>query len=170
MKQATRTWLWILGAGMSGCLLMAGCGAQEVEVKTRSADVVFVDFLDTVDDVVKRSGTSWPEWDRSDTAGYVSEVCGVRAREDGRLYQRQIEGGPVKDPESAVEEMRAYWESLGYEIGNIFDNMGGNTTGIQINATSPSGIRVQFTPSKETSYINVESDCTLDPAAGKKTS
>jgi hypothetical protein len=160
-------WLAVLAVTLP---VMAGCGAQEVDVKTRSADVVFVDFLDTMDDVVKHSGTSWPEWDRQDTAGYFADACGVREPEDGRAYDSQIEGGPVKDPERAVEEMKAHWEVKGYEIGNIFDNMGGNTTGIQINATSPSGIRVQYTPSKETSYINVESDCTLDPAARKKTS
>jgi hypothetical protein len=159
-------WLAVLAVTLP---VVAGCGAQEAEVKTRSADVVFVDFLDTMDDVVKHSGTSWPEWDRSDTAGYVSEVCGVRAREDGRSYQRQIEGGPVKDPEGAVESMRAHWESQGYEIGNIFDD-GDPSTGVQINARTPSGMLVQFSPTPNGSLIKVVSDCTLDPAARRKTS
>lgn len=165
---ATRSPRWALGVGLIACLLISGCGVQEVEVKTRGADVVFVDFLDTMDDVVKHSGTSWPEWDRDDTAGYVSEVCGVRAREDGRLYQRQIEGGPVKDPEGAVVAMRAHWESQGYEIGNIFDD-GDPSTGVQINARTPSGMLVQFSPTPNGSLIKVVSDCTLDPAARKKT-
>jgi hypothetical protein len=47
--------------------------------------------------------------------------------------------------------------------------MGGNTTGRQINATSPSGMSVQFTPGKTRSTINVQSDCTLDPDARKET-
>ncbi|MFK0005428.1 hypothetical protein ACIQTZ_00090 [Paenarthrobacter sp. NPDC090520] len=68
-----------------------------------------------------------------------------------------------------MDSMKAHWESKGYKVGNIFDNMGGNTTGIQINARSSRGLLVQFTPSKGTSFINVHSECTLDPAAAKKT-
>ncbi|WP_043805940.1 hypothetical protein [Paenarthrobacter aurescens] len=65
--------------------------------------------------------------------------------------------------------MKAHLEAKGYTIGNIFDTMGGNITGIQLNAESPRRLLVQFTPSKETSFIKVVGECTLDPAARKKT-
>ncbi|MFJ4168197.1 hypothetical protein ACIPY3_01680 [Paenarthrobacter sp. NPDC089714] len=65
--------------------------------------------------------------------------------------------------------MKAHWESKGYKIGNVFDNMGANATGIEIGASTPRGMVLVFTPSKNTSFIDVQSECTLDPAADKKT-
>jgi ABC-type glycerol-3-phosphate transport system substrate-binding protein len=173
-KPNRKTWLALM---MVGCLVMTGCGMNSANGKQhgeqgpgeRSAEEVFTDFLDAMEDTVKQSGTTWPRWDRNDTADYVSEPCGVHARADGRLYQRQIEGGPVDDPQAAVERMKAHLEEKGYTIGNIFDNMGGNTTGIQLNARSPRRLLVQFTPSKETSFIKVVGECTLDPTAKKVT-
>ncbi|MDP9904706.1 hypothetical protein [Arthrobacter bambusae] len=136
---------------------------------TRPARDVFKDYLNTFDDIVRRSGATFKKWDRADLAGYNAAACGVHSREDGRLYTRQIEGGPVPDPDAAIADMKAYWESKGYTIGNIFTNMGGNTSGRQINATTPTGILVQFTPGKEQSTIKVKSDCTLDPKARETT-
>lgn len=162
---------------MLGCLVMTGCGMNSVNGEQqgepgpgeRSAEAVFTDFMDAIDDTVQHSGADWPSWDRQDTAGYFPPPCSVRARDDGRAYQTQIEGGPVSDPRAALEQMKAHLESKGYTIGNIFDNMGGNTTGIQLNARSPRGLLVQFTPSKETSFIKVVGECTLDPTAKKRT-
>jgi hypothetical protein len=160
-----------------GCLVMTGCGMNsandgqtgEPGRGERSAEEVFTDFMDAMEDTVQHSGTTWPGWDRDDTVDYVSEPCGVHARADGRLYQRQIKGGPIDDPQAAVDRMKAHLEANGYTIGNIFDNMGGNTTVIQLNAESRRKLLVQFTPSKETSFIKVMGECTLDPAARKKT-
>ncbi|MFE4194505.1 hypothetical protein ACFRJ9_01445 [Paenarthrobacter sp. NPDC056912] len=134
----------------------------------RSAEEVFTDFMDAMEDTVQQSGTTWPGWDRNDTADYVSEPCGVHARADGRLYQRQIEGGPIDDPAAAVDRMKAHWESKGYKIGNIFDD-GDPATGVQINARTPRGMLVQFSPTPNGSLIMVMGECTLDPAARKKT-
>ena len=100
-------------------LMLSGCNANptgrdpgaEPGPGERSAEEVFTDFMDAIDDTVRYSGTSWPEWDSEDTAGYVAEPCGVHERADGRLYQRQIEGGPVEDPQAAVDAMKAHWES-----------------------------------------------------------
>ncbi|MFC8040836.1 hypothetical protein ACFUOZ_15905 [Paenarthrobacter sp. NPDC057355] len=125
--------------------------------------------MDAMEDTVQQSGTSWSEWDLRDTADYVTEPCGIHERADGRLYQRQIEGGPVEDPKAAVESMRAHWESKGYKITHIFDNRGPNTTGIEIHAVTPRGMLLIFTPTKTVSFIKVVSECTLDPAARKKT-
>ena len=125
--------------------------------------------MDAIDDTVKHSGADWPIWDRNHAAGFFPGPCSIHAKNDGRSYQTQIEGGPVQDPEAAVERMKAHLESKGYTIGNIFEDMGGNVTGIQLNAETSDGLLVQFTPSKETSFIMVRSECTLDPAARKKT-
>jgi hypothetical protein len=121
-----------------------------------------------MEDTVQHSGTTWPGWDRNDTADYVSEPCGVHARADGRLYQRQIEGGAIIDPQAAVQRMKAHWESKGYTIGNIFDD-GNPSTGIQMNARTPTGVRLQFSPTPHVSFIKVIGVCTLDPAAEKET-
>lgn len=136
---------------------------------TRSAKDVFTDFLATIDDTVQHSGTTFPGRDRKRTAGYSTESCGVKSREDGNRYTVVGKGGPVEDPDKAIQDMKAHWESKGYTIGNIFTNMGGNTTARQINATTPSGIFVQFTPGKTRSSFNVKSDCTLDPLAKETT-
>lgn len=66
--------------------------------------------------------------------------------------------------------MKANWEAKGYTIGNIFDES--ETTqgkGVEVNATTPSGIHVQFTASTFGSFVNVKSDCTLDPLAKETT-
>ncbi|NYE93916.1 hypothetical protein FHU41_000137 [Psychromicrobium silvestre] len=139
-------------------------------METRSAKVVFQDFLDTMDDTVRHSGTEFSTWDKGDIAGYNAEACGIKSQEDGRQYTSQIVGGRVANPDLAIQQMKAYWESKGYVIESIFTNMGDNVTGRQINATSPTGILVQFTPAKEAeSVINVQSDCTLDPLAAETT-
>jgi hypothetical protein len=172
-KPNRKTWLALM---MAGCLVMTGCGMNsansgqngEPGPGERSAEEVFTDFLDAMEDTVKQSGTTWPRWDRNDTADYVSEPCGVHARADGRLYQRQIEGGPIIDPQAAVDRMKAHWESVGYTIGNIFDD-GKPATGMQINARTPRGMLVQFSPLPNGSLIMVMGECTLDPAARKKT-
>ncbi len=136
---------------------------------TRPAKEVFADFLDTIDDIVQHSGTTFPKWHRQDVAGYTGVACGVKSREDGDLYYTKLDGGPVEDPDKAIQDMKAYWEGKGYTIGNTFTNMGGNTTARQINAKTPSGIAVQYTPGKTRTSINVQSDCTLDPLAKETT-
>ena len=130
---------------------------------------MFTEFLDAIDDTVRQSGTIWVEWDRNDTSGYFPPPCSVRARDDGRAYQTQIEGGPVDDPQAAVDAMKAHWESKGYRITNVFDNRGANTTGIEIHAVTPRGMLLIFTPTKTVSFIKVVGECTLDPAAEKRT-
>ena len=134
----------------------------------RSAEEVFTEFMDAMDDTVQHSGTSWAEWDRADTADYVAEPCGVHERADGRLYQRQIEGAAIADPQAAAEVMKAHWESKGYRIGNIFDD-GDPATGVQINARTSRGMLLQFSPTPNGSLILVVGECTLDPAAEKRT-
>ncbi|MFK0007115.1 hypothetical protein ACIQTZ_08680 [Paenarthrobacter sp. NPDC090520] len=130
---------------------------------------MFTDFLDAMEDTVQHSGTTWPGWDRQDTVDYVSEPCGIHARADGRLYQRQIKGGAIADPQAAVEVMKAHWESKGYTIGNIFDGKGADSTGLEIGASGPRGMTLIFTATKYGSFIKVIGECTLDPAARKKT-
>ena len=165
-------------AVMAGLVLMlSGCGANQTGAgksgepgpDERSAQEVFTEFLDVIDDTVRQSGATWATWDRKDTSGYFPPPCSVNSRDDGRAYQTQIEGGPVDDPRAAVERMRSHWESQGYKIGNIFDDMGANTTGIEIGASTPRGMVLIFTPSKHTSFINVHSECTLDPSAKRVT-
>lgn len=107
---------------------------------TRPAKVVFADFLDTVDDIVQHSGAAFPKWDRRNVAGYNAGACAVKGGEDGSRYTVSGQGGPVKDPDKAIREMKSHWEAKGYTIGNIFTNMGGNTTAREVNATTPSGI------------------------------
>ena len=66
--------------------------------------------------------------------------------------------------------MKSHWEAKGYTIGNIFDES--ETTpgkGVEINATTPSGVFVQFSASTFGSFVNVKSDCTLDPLAKETT-
>ncbi|MFC8040840.1 hypothetical protein ACFUOZ_15925 [Paenarthrobacter sp. NPDC057355] len=169
-----KVWLVLV---MMGCLVASGCNGNSAingqggtpGPGQRSAEEVFIDFLDAIDDTVQHSGTDWPAWDRNHTAGFFPPPCSVQSRDDGRAYQTQIEGGPVDDPRAAVERMRTHWESKGYKIGNVFDNMGANTTGIEIGASTPRGMILIFTPSKHTSFINVQSECTLDPSAKKVT-
>ena len=173
LKPARRAWLVCLAMG---CLVVAGCGVNatndgrqgERGPGQRSASEVFTDFLDAMEDTVQHSGTTWPGWDRQDTADYVSEPCGVHARADGRSYERQIKGGPISDPQAAIERMKAHWEDKGYKIDNIFDN-GDPATGAQINAYTHRGMLLQFSPTPRGSLINVVGECTLDPAARKKT-
>jgi hypothetical protein len=74
----------------------------------------------------------------------------------------------VDDPQAAVDRMKAHWESTGYKIRNIFDD-GDPATGVQINARTPRGMLVQFSPTPNGSLILVMGECTLDPAARKKT-
>lgn len=136
---------------------------------TRPAKTVFTDFLDTTDDIVQHSGAAFPQWNREDVAGYTGVACGVESREDGGQYRTNLDGGPVVDPDKSLQDMKSHWEAKGYTIGNIFTNMGGNTSGRQINATSPEGILVQFTPGKTRSSILVQSDCTLDPLVKETT-
>ncbi|MFJ4028235.1 hypothetical protein ACIPWF_12740 [Paenarthrobacter sp. NPDC089989] len=174
LKPARRAWLVLM---MMGCLLMTGCGADTTNDRQlgepgpgeRSASEVFTDFLDAMEDTVQHSGTTWPGWDRQDTADYVAEPCGIHARADGRLYQRQIKGGAIADPQEAINVMKAHWESKGYTIGNIFDGMGADNSGLEIGASSPRGMTLIFTATKFGSFIMVEGECTLDPAARKKT-
>ncbi len=173
IKSNNKAWCVLM---IVACLMMTGCrmnatnsGEQrEPGPGGRSAEEVFTDFMDAMEDTVQHSGTTWPGWDRNDTADYVSEPCGVHARADGRAYERQIEGGPIVDPQAAVDRMKAHWESKGYAIGNIFDD-GHPATGIQLNARTPTGVRLQFSPTPLGSFINVLGECTLDPAARKKT-
>ena len=115
---------------------------------TGPAKDVFTDFLNTIDDTIQHSGTTFPEWNRQNVAGYNAVACGIKSREDGNQYTSHLDGGPVGDPDQAVQDIKARWEAKGYKIGNIFTNMGGNTTARQINATTPSGVFVQFTPGK----------------------
>ncbi|MFC8040839.1 hypothetical protein ACFUOZ_15920 [Paenarthrobacter sp. NPDC057355] len=124
--------------------------------------------MDAVDDTVQFSGMDWPIWNRSHTAGFFAGPCSVRTRDDGRAYQTQIEGGPALDPQVAVDLMKAHWEEKGYTIGNVFDD-GNPATGIQLNARTSTGVRLQFSPTPHVSFIKVVSACTLDPNARKKT-
>lgn len=131
---------------------------------SRPAKVIFPEYLDTIDDTVKHSGTTFPQFDKADRSGYKAEACGVHTREDGRQYTVQIEGGPVINPSQAIESMKAQWESRGYKIGNIFPQREGGTSS-EIAAHTPSGMLVVYTAGTVASFIKVVSDCTIDPAA-----
>jgi hypothetical protein len=135
---------------------------------TRPAKDVFTDFLNTIDDAVQHSGTTLPGWDRKRTAGYSTESCGIKSKEDGNRYAVVGEGGPVSDPKAAVESMKAHWEALGYTIDGTVPWPGENQR-IDVSATTPLGARVVFSPSKGKSGINVKSDCSLDPLAKETT-
>ncbi|MFC8040837.1 hypothetical protein ACFUOZ_15910 [Paenarthrobacter sp. NPDC057355] len=157
-------------------LMLSGCGVSKMGGQDgkprpgeRSAQEVFTDFMDAVDDTVQKSGADWPIWNRSHTAGFFPGPCSVRSRDDGRAYQTQIEGGPVEDPQASVDAMKAYWESKGYKITHVFDNRGDNTTGIEIHAVTPRGMLLNFTPTKTVSFVKVVGECTLDPAADRRT-
>lgn len=133
---------------------------------TRAAKEVFTDFRETLADTIQHSGTTFPGWDPEKTAGYSTESCGIKTKEDGSRYSVEGQGGPIGDPKAAVETMKSHWEAKGYKIGNIFDES--ETTsgkGVEINATTASGVFVQFTASTHGSFVNVKSDCTLDPVA-----
>ncbi len=145
-------------------------GNEEPVNGTRAAKEVFIDFREAIDDTIQHSGTTFPGWDPKKTAGYSTEPCGITSREDGHRYSVQGEGGAIGDPKAAIEAMKSHWEAKGYKIGNIFDES--ETTagkGVQINATTPSGVSVQFTASTFGSFVNVKSDCTLDPLAKETT-
>ncbi|MGO4858320.1 hypothetical protein [Arthrobacter sp. 2MCAF14] len=168
---------------IASALALAGCGLATTQPGgtmtstrapkpfdgTRPAKDVFTDFLDTIDDTIQHSGTTFPKWNRKDVTGYNAVACGIKSREDGNQYYTNLEGGPVDDPDQAIQDIKARWEAKGYAIGNIFTNMGGNTTARQINATTPSGVFVQFIPGKTRSSVEVKSDCTLDPLAKEAT-
>ncbi|GAB3557116.1 hypothetical protein GCM10027405_01280 [Arthrobacter alkaliphilus] len=154
--------------GTGGGGPMSTTGAPNLSTGTRPAKDVFTDFLNTIDDAVQHSGTTFPRWNRQHVAGYNAPACGVKAREDGNQYYTNIEGGPVSDPKAAVESMKAHWEALGYTIEGAVPWPGENQR-IDLSATSPLGTRVVFSPSKGKSGINVKSDCTLDPLAKETT-
>ncbi|NYE94295.1 hypothetical protein FHU41_000516 [Psychromicrobium silvestre] len=134
---------------------------------TRPAKVVEKDFYDTIDDVVKHSGTKFPTWNRTKPKVILVDSCAVGDHK-GTKFSIYLEGGPVIDSDKAIATMKAHWESLDYTIGLYFPDMGANTTGRQLNATSPVGAEVQFTPAEDGSSISVESECTLDPAATER--
>ncbi|NYE94296.1 hypothetical protein FHU41_000517 [Psychromicrobium silvestre] len=132
---------------------------------TRPAKVVKQDIYDTVEDVVKHSGAKFPTWNRANPPGLSVDYCVVDDHE-GTSYSVSLEGGPVTDSDKAIETMKAHWESLDYSIGTYFHDMGGNTTGRELNATSPAGAQIQFVPaSGNGTLIYAESECTLDPSA-----
>ncbi|MHA7306923.1 hypothetical protein ACX80E_17090 [Arthrobacter sp. TMN-49] len=118
---------------------------------TRPAKDEFADFLNTIDDTVQHSGTTFPGWDLKRTAGYSTESCGIKSRENGNSYTVVGDGGPVADPKSAVETMKSRWEAKGYTIEGIVPWPGENQR-IDLSATTPLGTRVVFTPSKGTKW------------------
>ncbi|MGO4858319.1 hypothetical protein [Arthrobacter sp. 2MCAF14] len=65
---------------------MTSTGAPKPFDGTRPAKEVFTDFLNTIDDAVQHSGTTFPGWDRKKTAGYSTESCGINSKEDGNRY------------------------------------------------------------------------------------
>jgi hypothetical protein len=135
---------------------------------TRPAKEVFTDFLDTITDTVQHSGTTFPGWDPKKTAGYSTESCGIKSKEDGNRYTVVGEGGPIEDPKAAVEKMKSHWETMGYAIEGS-EPWPGENQRIDLSATTPQGARVVFSPSRGKSGINVKSDCTLDPVAEETT-
>jgi hypothetical protein len=135
---------------------------------TRPAKDVFTDFLNTIDDAVQHSGTTFPGWDRKRTAGYSTESCGIKSKEGGNRYAVVGEGGPVSDPKAAVESMKAHWETLGYTIEGAVP-WPGPAGAIDLSARTPAGVRIVFGASTNGSTINVKSDCTLDPLARETT-
>ncbi|NYE96500.1 hypothetical protein FHU41_002750 [Psychromicrobium silvestre] len=114
---------------------------------TRPAKVVEKDFYDTVEDIVKHSGAKFPTWNRADPKSISVDSC-VVGNHKGTKYSVTLDGSPVSDSDEAITTMKAHWESLDYTIGLYFQDMGGNTTGRELNATGPVGAEVQFTPAK----------------------
>lgn len=129
---------------------------------TRPAEVVREDFYDTIDDIVKHSGTAFPSWNRADPKSIDRNDCQVGSSQ-GHKLSRTLEGGPIVDPKEAVTAVRDHWEALGYTIGRVaFDpepHPGGD-----ISARTPFGAFVEFLTSPNGSMIVVKSECTLDPS------
>ncbi|MBT2532218.1 hypothetical protein J7E83_08785 [Arthrobacter sp. ISL-48] len=164
-------------AGTTGCTIMPGGSAPMTTDSehpfdgTRTAEVVEKDFYDTIDDTIKQAGLAFPTWDRATEDG-VMPTCAA-GRKAGNKFSITLWGGSSPDPKAAVEKIKVYWKSKGWKIGNIFDETDAPNPGMQIGATSPTGILVVFGPTKNAigpqdkadwTMIQVESDCTLDPS------
>ncbi len=99
-------------------------------------------------------------------------TCTVGSK-SGNHFSIDLRGGASPDPKAAVAKIKDYWTSKGWKIGNIFDETNAPNPGMQIGATSPTGIFVVFSPGKNVTgpqtktdwtTLQVESDCTLDPS------
>ncbi|MGO4584113.1 hypothetical protein AB4Z38_09550 [Arthrobacter sp. 2RAF6] len=99
-------------------------------------------------------------------------TCAVRSK-SGNQFSITLRGGASPDPKAAVEKIKGYWESKNWTIETIIDHTDAPNPGIQIAATSPTGILVVYNAIKNNSgtvddnkwsRISVESDCTLDPS------
>ncbi|GAB3565581.1 hypothetical protein GCM10027405_23100 [Arthrobacter alkaliphilus] len=173
---ATATALLLFG--VTGCVFMPG-GTNPVTADparpyngTRTADTVRKDFYDTIDDTVKQTGLTFPDWNRADPKRIGRVTCAVGS-ELGHHFSITLWGGASPDPKAAVEKIKDYWKSKGWKIGNVFDETNAPNPGMQIAGTSPTGILVVFNTIKNNSgtvddnkwsRISVESDCTLDPS------
>lgn len=121
------------------------------------------DFYDTIEEIVQQSGTNFPTWDRNDPRQIGLTTCVVGGKAGNEL-SITLDGGSVEDPRAAVERIKTYWESQGWNIETLFDNTDRPVPSIQIAATSPTGIEVVVNASTGSSMIRVKSDCSLDPA------
>jgi hypothetical protein len=173
---ATATALLLFG--ITGCVFMPG-GTNPVTADparpyngTRTADTVRKDFYDTIDETIQQTGLAFPSWNRASEDGVMLTTCAVGSK-SGKEFSITLWGGSSPDPTAAVAKMKDYWKSKGWKIGNIFDETNAPNPGMQIAATSPTGILVVFNTTKNNSgtvddnkwsRISVESDCTLDPS------
>jgi hypothetical protein len=164
--------------GITGCtILPGGNGTMTSDPEhpyngTRTAAAVEKDFYDTIDDTIKQTGLTVPGWNRATEDGVMLNACAVGSKA-GNKFSIDLRGGAVQDPKAAVEKIRSYWESRNWTIETIFDDTDAPNPGMQIAATSPTGIEVVYGPIKNNtnpekttdwSSISVQSDCTLDPS------
>ncbi|MGO4584111.1 hypothetical protein AB4Z38_09540 [Arthrobacter sp. 2RAF6] len=164
--------------GVTGCAILPGrtnpmtSDPDRPYNGTRTADTVRNDFYDTIDDTVKQTGLTFPDWNRADPKRISRDTCAIGSKA-GKQFSIDLRGGASPDPKAAVEKIRAYWESKNWTIESIIDHTDAPNPGMQIAATSPTGILVVYNPTKNNtnpgkttdwSSISVESDCTLDPS------
>jgi hypothetical protein len=173
---ATATALLLFG--VTGCVFMPGvtnpvtADPARPYNGTRTATAVEKDFYDTIDDTIKQTGLTFPDWNRASEDGVMLTTCAVGSK-SGKQFSIDLRGGASPDPKAAVAKIKDYWKSKNWTIETIIDHTDAPNPSMQIAATSPTGILVVYNaiknntnPERTTGWssLTVESDCTLDPS------
>jgi hypothetical protein len=162
----------MLALTLTGCTLLGGAmtntDGQAIvppdEYSPKTEQQTLDEALAHTDDLVQLLGGEWVDYgipptrfDPTRHARWSYGPCGAPATNQYSVDVRQV--APVADPLAKIEQVRAHWKSLGYQIRQIgpADTDETKYTGIFVDL--PYGAGLGFKASTQMMSISTQSEC-----------
>jgi hypothetical protein len=143
--------VWAFALVLASTVSLAACATQTPEVPVISYDEAKTELVTLLDETAETLGGEWTI-ERFEGEGWCNYAEGV----DGRNFAAWRSAPPSDDPQASAEQVRAEWESRGFEVET---NVVPDPDIYQVNARGSGGFHVHLSSGAAKMILSGESEC-----------